>query len=128
MSKQTPGKLKKFQTIIYRKGKMRFANKREGKKMYETEPKKEIQIKLDDDIAQGMYSNLTFISSNETEFVMDFIYVQPQQPKAKVRSRIILGPNHAKKFLLTLKNSVKKYEDKFGTIKISNVEEKKIGF
>ncbi len=128
MSKQTPGKLNKYKTIIYRKGKARFTNKREGKKMYETEPKKEIQIKLDDDIAQGMYSNLTFISSNDSEFVLDFIYMQPQQPRAKVRSRIILGPTHAKKFLLTLKDSVKKYEDRFGSIKVSNIQEKKIGF
>ena len=76
--------------------------------MYNTEPqKKEIQIQLDEETAQGVYSNLSFISSNQTEFVLDFIYVQPQQPKAKVRSRIIMSPNHAKKFLLTMKDSMK---------------------
>ena len=127
MSKQTPGKLKKYQTIIYKRGKPRFTHKRE-EKMYETQQKKEIQIQLDDDIAQGMYSNLSFISSNETEFVLDFIYVQPQQPRAKVRARVILSPTQTKKLFFTLKDSVKKFEDRFGPIKISSKEEKKIGF
>ena len=129
MRKQTPEKLKKFQTIIYTRGKPRYTHKREDKKMYEQE-KKEIQIQLDDDVSQGMYSNLAFISSNDTEFVFDFIYVQPQQPRAKVRGRIILSPVHAKKFMITLSENIKIHEEKFGAIKAANPNEndRKIGF
>lgn len=56
----------------------------------------QIQIQLDEQIAQGIYSNLILISPNETEFVLDFVYVNPMQPQAKVRSRIILNPKNAK--------------------------------
>ncbi len=77
-----------------------------------------IQIQLDDDVAQGQYCNLAMINHNETEFVLDFIYVQPQQPKAKVRSRVICSPRHAKQLLVALNENVKLFEQKFGTIAI----------
>ena len=127
MSRQTPDKLRRHRTIIYSKGKARFAHRRENS-MYEENQKKEIQIQVDDETAQGAYSNLALISSNETEFVMDFIYVQPQQPRAKVRSRIILSPNHAKKVLLALQDNIKSFESKFGEIKPSKEQDRKIGF
>ena len=79
-------------------------------------PTVNIQIQLDDDIAQGAYVNLVMLNHNETEFVLDFIYVQPQQPKAKVRSRVICTPRHAKQLLHALAENVKLYEQKFGTI------------
>ena len=52
----------------------------------------QLQIQLDDDVAQGQYVNMALVNHTETEFVLDFIYVQPQQPKAKVRSRVITNP------------------------------------
>ncbi|MBU2614667.1 MAG: DUF3467 domain-containing protein, partial [Elusimicrobia bacterium] len=61
---------------------------------------KQIQIEVDDQTAQGIYCNLALISHNETEFVFDFIFVQPQAPKAKIRSRIITSPQHMKRLLL----------------------------
>lgn len=78
-----------------------------------------IQIQLDEDTAQGAYVNLAMVNHTETEFTLDFIYVQPQQPKAKVRSRIISSPKHTKRLMEALKDNVAKYERRFGTIDIS---------
>ena len=86
-------------------------------------PPVQIQIQLDDDIAQGQYANLAMLNHTETEFVVDFIYVQPQQPKAKVRSRIICSPRHAKQLLYALNENVKMYESKFGTIPVGAAPE-----
>ena len=58
-----------------------------------------INIELDESIAQGLYSNLVIVNHSPTEFVLDFINVMPGAPKAKVRSRIILTPDHTKKFI-----------------------------
>ena len=89
----------------------------------------QIQIEIDDQTAQGVYSNLAMIGHSETEFVLDFIFVQPQVPKAKVRARIITSPQHAKRFLLALEDNIKKYEQRFGEIRIATVAEpKQIGF
>ena len=83
-------------------------------------PKKvNIQIQLDDDVAQGAYVNLVMVNHSQTEFTLDFIYVQPQQPKAKVRARIISSPKHTKRLLEALRDNVTKYEKRFGTIEIS---------
>ena len=78
-----------------------------------------IQIQLDDDIAQGAYVNLAMVNHSETEFTLDFIYVQPQQPKAKVRARIISSPKHTKRLVEALKDNLTKYEKRFGTIEVS---------
>ncbi len=86
----------------------------------EMEKKKvNIQIQLDDDIAQGAYSNLVLVNHTETEFILDFIYVQPQQPKAKVRARIITSPRHTKRLLDALRENLARYEARFGTIDVS---------
>ncbi len=77
-----------------------------------------IQIQLDEATAQGIYSNLAFVNHTETEFTMDFIYLQPQEPKGKVRARIITSPIHMKRFLMAVQENVRKYEEKFGEIKI----------
>jgi len=78
-----------------------------------------IQIQLDEEIAQGTYVNLAMVNHSETEFTMDFIYVQPQQPKAKVRARIISSPKHTKRLLQALLENVEKFEKRFGTIELS---------
>jgi hypothetical protein len=80
----------------------------------------QLQIQLDEDVAQGIYSNLVMINHNQNEFTLDFIYVQPQQPKAKVRARIIATPRHTKRVLAALSENLKKYEAKFGEIDLSN--------
>jgi uncharacterized protein (DUF1778 family) len=76
-----------------------------------------INIELDESIAQGLYSNLVIVNHSPTEFVLDFINVMPGAPKAKVRSRIILTPDHTKKFINALDENLNKYEKSFGKIK-----------
>jgi hypothetical protein len=78
-----------------------------------------MQVEIDETTAQGAYANLSLVAHNATEFVLDFIFVQPQQPKAKVRSRIISSPVHIKRFLQALQENVQHYEKKFGEIKES---------
>jgi len=76
----------------------------------------QINIELTDDIADGIYSNLAVITHSNQEFVLDFIKVMPGIPKAKVKSRIILTPQHAKRFLKALSENVKKFEAMYGEI------------
>ena len=79
----------------------------------------QLQIQLDEDVAQGMYANMAMVNHGEGEFVFDFIFVQPQQPKAKVRARIITSAKHAKRFLLALQDNIGKFEQRFGAIDLS---------
>src|SRR4051812_20212188 len=79
-------------------------------------PEMQLQIQLDDDVANGQYVNMALVNHTETEFTLDFIYVQPQQPKARVRSRIITNPKHMKRLLMAMQDNLQKYEAKFGTI------------
>jgi len=86
--------------------------------MSEKEKKqKQINIELDEKIAEGTYSNLAIINHSVSEFVVDFISMMPGAPKAKVKSRIVLTPQHAKKFLKALNDNVKRFEKAHGTIK-----------
>lgn len=79
----------------------------------------QLQIQLDDETAQGMYVNLALVNHNETEFTIDVMYLQPQQPKAKVRARIISSPKHTKRLLMALQENVRRYEERFGSIDLS---------
>jgi len=79
----------------------------------------QIQVEVDDAIAQGMYVNMAIVSHTDTEFVFDFVFIQPQAPKAKVRSRIVTSPVHAKRFLGALQENLQRYEAKCGVIKIA---------
>ncbi len=84
--------------------------------MADEQKKGEVQIQLDEQTAQGVYINLAMITHNETEFVFDFLFLQPQTPQAKVRARVITSPIHAKRFLRALEDNVNKYESKFGIL------------
>lgn len=75
-------------------------------------------IELSEEVAQGHYANLAIISSSTTEFVIDFVTMLPGMPKARVKSRIILTPEHAKRLLLSLQDHVTRYESTFGKIDI----------
>jgi len=88
--------------------------------MNEREEENQINIELKEDIAQGIYSNLAIITHSSSEFVVDFVRIMPGVPKAEVKSRIILTPEHAKRLLLALKDNLAKYETANGPIK--NVE------
>ncbi len=78
--------------------------------------KNQINIELNDEIAEGIYSNLAIISHSHSEFVVDFVRLMPNIPKAKVKSRIILTPQHAKRLLKALQDNVQKFEKQFGSI------------
>jgi len=82
----------------------------------------QINIELPDDVADGTYSNLAIITHSPSEFVVDFIKMMPGIPKAKVKSRIILTPQHAKRLYKALKDNIGKYESMHGEIKITEGE------
>jgi len=73
---------------------------------------------LNEEIAEGIYSNLAMITHSNSEFIIDFIKMMPGVPKAKVKSRIILTPQHAKRLFRALKDNVSKFESLHGTIDI----------
>lgn len=77
-----------------------------------------MDIEIEDSVAQGNYSNLAIISHSTSEFVLDFAAVLPGLPKAKVKSRIILTPEHAKRLLLSLQENITRYESNIGKIVI----------
>ncbi len=77
----------------------------------------QINIELPEDIAEGVYSNLVMIAHSNSEFVLDFIRLMPGVPKAKVKSRVVITPDHAKRLLTALKDNIRKYEESFGPIK-----------
>ena len=79
--------------------------------------KNQINIELTDEIAGGIYSNLAIITHSPTEFVLDFVSLMPGAPKAKVKSRIVMTPQHAKRLYKALADNLSKYESQFGTIK-----------
>lgn len=77
----------------------------------------QINIELDDETAQGIYANLAIITHSSSEFILDFVRMMPGVPKAKVQTRMILTPEHAKRLLRALQDNVEKYESQFGKIK-----------
>ena len=81
------------------------------------EKKGKINIELDEKVAEGIYSNLAIINHSVSEFVIDFISVMPGSPKNKVKSRIIITPQHAKKLSKALNDNIKRFEESFGSIK-----------
>ncbi|MCK9617882.1 MAG: DUF3467 domain-containing protein [Lentimicrobiaceae bacterium] len=82
----------------------------------------QINIELNEETAEGIYSNLAIITHSNTEFIVDFIKMMPGIPKAKVKSRIILTPQHAKRLLRALKDNISKFEQMHGTIKDTETE------
>lgn len=70
----------------------------------------EISIELSEEIAEGTYANLAIVTHSNTEFVLDFIRVMPGVAKAKVKSRIVLTPDHAKSLLRVLQDNIHRYD------------------
>ena len=77
---------------------------------------KKLQIELPAEVAEGMYANLALITHSQAEFIVDFIRMMPGVEKARVKSRVILTPQHAKRLMRALADNVRKYESVFGTI------------
>src|SRR3982750_1959306 len=78
-----------------------------------------LQLQIDDDVSQGMYINMAMVNHNESEFTLDFIFVQPQEPKGKVRARVISSAKHTKRLMMALQDAVAAYERKFGAIDVT---------
>ena len=80
----------------------------------------QLQIEADKQIAQGMYSNYAMVSHTAEEFMLDFLFIQPQSSQPKIgtlRSRIITSPEHMKRLFNALNENIKKYEKKYGQIR-----------
>jgi len=75
-----------------------------------------LNIELDEAVADGIYANLAVINHSPSEFVLDFIKIMPGVPKAKVKSRLILTPQHAKRFMKALQDNIKRFEATHGEI------------
>ncbi|MFP5436624.1 MAG: DUF3467 domain-containing protein [Bacteroidia bacterium] len=76
----------------------------------------QLSIELDEQTAEGTYSNLAIINHSPTEFILDFINIMPGVPKAKVKSRIVLTPQHAKRLLKAMAENIHRYESAHGII------------
>lgn len=87
----------------------------------------QLKIELSPEVAEGIYANLAIITHSSAEVVMDFIRVLPGVPKANVKSRIVLAPEHAKRLLFALQDNIVKYEKAFGTINLPGAEAKQGG-
>ena len=84
----------------------------------ENQPQNQLTIELSPEVAEGIYSNLVIISHSTSEFVLDFVRLMPGTPKANVKSRVILTPEHAKRLLFALQDNIAKFEQHHGKIKM----------
>ncbi len=85
--------------------------------MEEQNPPNQLNIEISEEVAEGAYANLAIITHSHAEFVIDFVNVMPGTPKSKVKSRIILTPQHAKRLMKAMTENILKYETMNGAIK-----------
>jgi hypothetical protein len=93
--------------------------------MTDQEPKlnpeeKTIKVDIDDETAQGVYANLAISNFSKEEFVLDFVFIQPQVTKGKIRSRVVMSPRNAKRLAQMLMRNVDEYEKKMGSMGDNN--------
>ena len=88
----------------------------------------QLNIEISEEVADGIYSNLAIITHSNSEFVVDFVRVMPGVPKAKVRARILLTPQHAKRLMRALVDNVQKFEQVHGPIRESEMPEIPMNF
>lgn len=79
-----------------------------------------LDIELSEEIAEGTYSNFAIITHSQSEFIVDFVRMMPGIPKGKVKSRIILAPQHAKRLFMALGDNLARYEEHFGEVDIED--------
>jgi hypothetical protein len=96
--------------------------------MEEKKQNKQINIEINDEMAEGTYSNLAVITHSNAEFIVDFLKMMPGIAKAKVKSRIILTPQHAKRLLKALQDNITKYEHLHGEIKVPEKDSLPLNF
>lgn len=88
---------------------------------HDEEVPQSLDIELTEEIAEGTYSNFAIITHSQSEFIVDFIRMMPGVPKGKVKSRIILAPQHAKRLLMALGDNLARYEANFGEVEIDEM-------
>lgn len=88
-------------------------------------PKQQIQINLDEKVAEGIYANMAAITHSPSELVIDFVRIMPGMPSAKVQARVIMTPQNAKALSKALAENIAKFEERFGEIKMAMSEEQK---
>lgn len=88
----------------------------------------QLNIEISEEVADGIYSNLAIITHSNSEFVVDFVRVMPGVPKAKVRARILLTPQYAKRLMRALADNVQKFEQVHGPIRESEMPEIPMNF
>lgn len=76
----------------------------------------EIQVDIDEVTAQGVYCNLVLINHTDSEFILDFSYLQPAAPRARVRARILSSPKHLKRLIRALEQNLERFEERFGKV------------
>ena len=91
--------------------------------MSEEAPPPKLAVQIDDDVAQGAYSNLVLINHTENEFVLDFAFIQPNNGRAKVRTRVISSPRHTKRLLMALQKNLERYEERYGRVELGPEED-----
>ncbi|MCF8369637.1 MAG: DUF3467 domain-containing protein [Bacteroidales bacterium] len=96
--------------------------------MADPKQQKQINIELSDEIAEGIYSNLAIITHSHSEFIVDFVKMMPGSPKAKVKSRIILTPQHAKRLYRALLDNITKFERLHGEIIVPEADNLPLNF
>ena len=96
--------------------------------MADQQQNNQLNIEISEEVAEGIYSNLVIITHSHAEFIVDFVNVMPGTPKSKVKSRIVLTPQHAKRFLKALEDNIKRYEESHGSIKDQDVMEFPLNF
>lgn len=93
-----------------------------------TQKEKQLRATIDEKVVDGIYVNMANIMHSPSEFILDFGRLVPGKPEAKILSRIITTPTHAKYFLKALEGNISNYEKTYGTIKISEEDKRKLGF
>jgi ribonuclease BN (tRNA processing enzyme) len=88
----------------------------------------QLNIEISEEVAEGTYSNLVIITHSHAEFIVDFVSVMPGTPKSKVKSRIILTPQHAKRFLKAMDDNIHRFEEAHGEIKDQEMVEFPLNF
>ena len=87
---------------------------------------KQLQIEVAPDVAQGVYVNFALIAHSSSEFIMDLASVMPGMPKATVKSRVILAPEHAKRLAMALQENIARFEQEYGKIQLPNAQPRTI--
>lgn len=81
-------------------------------------PENQLSIELNEEVAEGVYTNLAIISHSNSEFIMDFVNIMPGVPKAKVKSRVIMTPQNTKRLIHALNENIRKFEQMHGPVKM----------